>query len=64
LFESSVLLKNSAAAFQPTDTVARNNQSEGEMRNSYKFFVGKFDKKRSFGRPRRRWNVNIEINPR
>jgi hypothetical protein len=30
----------------------------GDMRNVYKFFVGKPEEKRPFGRPRHRWNDN------
>jgi hypothetical protein len=33
----------------------------GEMRTAYKILVGKPEGKRSIGRPRRRWENNIEI---
>jgi hypothetical protein len=35
-----------------------------EMRNAYKFFVGKPEGKRSLGRPRHRWeeNINMDLN--
>jgi hypothetical protein len=32
----------------------------GEMRNAYKTLVGKPERKRPFGRPRRRWEDNIK----
>jgi hypothetical protein len=31
----------------------------GEMRNAYNIFVGKLERKRPLGRPRRRWEENI-----
>jgi hypothetical protein len=33
----------------------------GEMRNAYTILVRKLEGKRSLGRPRRRWENNIEI---
>jgi hypothetical protein len=33
----------------------------GEKRNAYMILVGKPEEKRSLGRPRRRWVVNIEM---
>jgi hypothetical protein len=33
----------------------------GEMRGVYRFVVGKSEKKRPLGRPRRRWNDNIKM---
>jgi len=33
----------------------------GENINSYKFSVGKWEEKRPLGKPRRRWQCNIEI---
>jgi hypothetical protein len=33
----------------------------GEMRNVYKILVGKPERKRPFGRPRRRWEVDIRM---
>jgi hypothetical protein len=33
----------------------------GKMRNSYKILVGKPEGKRPLGRPRRRWEDNIEM---
>jgi hypothetical protein len=32
-----------------------------EMRNTYSILVGKHKVKRSFGRPRRRWEDNIRM---
>lgn len=32
----------------------------GEIRNAYTFFVEKFEGKRPCGRPRRRWDDNID----
>jgi hypothetical protein len=37
---------------------------DGEKRNSYKISVGKTERKRSLGRPRRRWNDDIKIDLR
>jgi hypothetical protein len=34
----------------------------GEMRNTYKIFIGKPERKRPRGRPRRRWEDNIRMN--
>jgi hypothetical protein len=31
----------------------------GEMRNAYKILVGKTERKRPLGKPRRRWEDNI-----
>jgi hypothetical protein len=36
----------------------------GEIRNSYKILVGKPERKRPLGRPRRRWEDNIKMNLR
>jgi hypothetical protein len=36
----------------------------GEKRNAYRILVGKPEGKRSLGRPRRRWEENIEIDLR
>jgi hypothetical protein len=33
----------------------------GEKRNAYRLLVGKPERKRSLGRPRRRWADNIKI---
>jgi hypothetical protein len=33
----------------------------GEKRNAYRILMGKSERKRSLGRPRRRWVDNIEI---
>jgi hypothetical protein len=33
----------------------------GEKRNAYRVLVGKAEGNRPLGRPRRRWEVNIEI---
>jgi hypothetical protein len=34
----------------------------GEKRNAYRLLVGKPERKRSLGRPRRRWVDNIRMN--
>jgi hypothetical protein len=34
----------------------------GEMRNGYKFLIGKSDGKRTLGRFKRRWKNNIKMN--
>jgi hypothetical protein len=36
----------------------------GEKRNAYRMLVGKPEGKRPLGRPRRRWEYNIRMNPR
>jgi hypothetical protein len=36
----------------------------GETRNAYRILVGKPEEKRPLGRPRRRWVVNIKMDPR
>jgi hypothetical protein len=36
----------------------------GAMRSAYNIFVGKPEGKRPLGRPRRRWNDNIIMDPR
>jgi hypothetical protein len=36
----------------------------GETRNAYRILVGKPEKKRPLGRPRRRWVYNIKIDLR
>jgi hypothetical protein len=36
----------------------------GETRNSYNISVGKPEEKRSLGKPRRRWEDNIRMDPR
>jgi hypothetical protein len=36
----------------------------GEMRNEYRILVGKPEGKRPLGRPRCRWEVNIEMHLR
>jgi hypothetical protein len=41
---------------------ARHVARIGEMRNGYNVFVGMPERKRSLGRPRRRWEENIEMN--
>jgi hypothetical protein len=33
----------------------------GDVRNSYKILPGKLEKKRSLGRPRRRWEDTIKM---
>jgi hypothetical protein len=33
----------------------------GEKRNAYRILVGKSERKRSLGRPRRRWEENIRM---
>jgi hypothetical protein len=33
----------------------------GERRGVYRFSVGKLERKRPFGRPRRRWGDNIKV---
>jgi hypothetical protein len=35
--------------------------STHEMRNAYTIFVGKLERKRLLGRPRRRWEDNIRM---
>jgi hypothetical protein len=35
-----------------------------ETRNAYNILVGKPERKRPFGRPRRRWENNIRVNVR
>jgi hypothetical protein len=37
---------------------------KGEGRDVYRFFVGRFESKRPLGRPRRRWEDNIKMDPR
>jgi hypothetical protein len=34
----------------------------GEKRGVYRFLVGKLERKRPLGRPRRRWDDNIKMN--
>jgi hypothetical protein len=36
----------------------------GEKRSTYNVLVGKPERKRTLGRPRRRWEVNIGMNLR
>jgi hypothetical protein len=36
----------------------------GEKRNAYKILVGKLERKRPLGRPRRRWEDNIKMDHR
>jgi hypothetical protein len=36
----------------------------GEMRNAYSILVGKPERKRTLGRPKRRWEDNIRIDLR
>jgi len=36
----------------------------GEIRNVYKILVGKLERKRPLGRPRRRWEDNVRMNLR
>jgi hypothetical protein len=36
----------------------------GEMRNTYRIFIGKNEGKRSLGRPGHRWKDNIKMNLR
>jgi hypothetical protein len=43
-----------------TEHVAR----VGAMRNAYKILVGKLERKRPFGRHRRKWEDNIRIDLR
>jgi len=38
--------------------------THGAIRNAYKFFVEKPERKRRHGRPRHRWEVNIRMNLR
>jgi hypothetical protein len=38
--------------------------TNGEKRNDYRILVGKPEGRRSLGRPRRRWVVNIKIDLR
>jgi hypothetical protein len=33
----------------------------GEKRDVYRVFVGKYERKRQLGRPRRRWEDNIKV---
>ena len=33
----------------------------GENRNTYRILVGRFEEKRTLGRPRRRWKDNIKM---
>jgi hypothetical protein len=39
---------------------ARHVTRTGEMRNAYRFFIGKPEGERSIGRPRRRWECILE----
>jgi hypothetical protein len=36
----------------------------GQMRNTYNILIGKRERKRPLGRPRRRWEHNIKMNLR
>jgi hypothetical protein len=38
--------------------------TNGEKRNAYRIFMGKPEKKRPLGRPRRRWMDSIKMNLR
>jgi hypothetical protein len=38
-----------------------NCSAQGEMRNVYTILVGEPEEKRSFGKPRRRWEDNIKM---
>jgi hypothetical protein len=38
--------------------------TRGEIRNAYKILVGKPERKRPLGRPRRRWEDNIRMDLR
>jgi hypothetical protein len=38
--------------------------TNGEKRNAYRILVGKPERKRSLGRPRRRWEDNIKMDLR
>jgi hypothetical protein len=33
----------------------------GDRRGAYSFSLGKYEKKRKFGRPRLRWNASIKM---
>jgi hypothetical protein len=41
--------------------MVRSCSTNGEMTNAYRFLVGKPERKRSLGRPRRRWVDNIRM---
>jgi hypothetical protein len=38
--------------------------TNGEMRNAYRILIGKPDRKRSLGRPSRKWVDNIKMDLR
>jgi hypothetical protein len=38
--------------------------TDGEKRNAYRILVGKPERKRPLGRPRRRWDDNIKLDLR
>jgi hypothetical protein len=40
---------------------AKHVERMGEIRNGYKVFVGRHERKRALGRTRRRWEVTIRI---
>jgi hypothetical protein len=46
------------------DVIGRACSTNGEKRNAYKILVGKPEGKRTLGRPRRRWAVNIQMDLR
>jgi hypothetical protein len=41
--------------------ISRTYSTHGEMRNAYKMLFGKYEVKKLLGRPRRKWEGNIEI---
>jgi hypothetical protein len=46
------------------DEMGRTCSSKGEKRDAYRILVGKPEGKRTLGRPRRRWKVNIRMDLR
>jgi hypothetical protein len=44
--------------------MSRACSTNGENRNAYRILVGKLERKRTLGRPRRRWVGNIKIDLR
>jgi hypothetical protein len=46
------------------DKMSRACKTHGEERSTYRVLVGKPDGKRPLGRPRRRWEDNIEMDIR
>jgi hypothetical protein len=45
------------------DEVGGASDAHGVMRSAYKSLVGKPEGERPFGRPRRKWECNIKIDP-